>query len=159
MSMGFYFCFHFILFCMNFKFPYFPHTNSGYAPRYSSVEDPSYSIHGSLGYDPNLDNSVFEDQPQLGAPRAIFDEDERLQQQQPRERSPDKMNFGGSQRGWLCVVLRKFEYICIHLRISAYICVYLPTLAYICLHLRTFSYPCVHLRAFVFICKHLRISV
>ncbi len=155
------FIFVFILFCFawTLSFLIFPHPNSGYAPRYSSVEDPSYSIHGSLGYDPNLDNSVFEDQPQLGAPRAIFDEDERLQQQQPRERSPDKMNFGGSQRGWLCVVLRKFEYICIQLRISAYICVYLPTLAYICLHLRTFSYPCVHLRAFVFICKHLRISV
>jgi hypothetical protein len=62
------------------------------------VEDPTYSLHGSLGYDPNLDNSVFEDQPgqQVGAPRAIFDEDERQ-----REPSPDnKMNFGGQQRGW-----------------------------------------------------------
>ena len=93
-------------FCSNYVKLFFALSlNPGYAPRYSSVEDPTYSIHGSLGYDQNLDNSVFEDQPQLGAPRAIFDEDERLLQQQqqhlhqPRESSPDKMNFGGSQRG------------------------------------------------------------
>ena len=94
--------FHFVLFALHevLFILFFVAVYPGYAPRYSSVEDPTYSIHGSLGYDPNLDNSVFEDhQPQLGAPRAIFDEDERLQQQ--RESSPEKINFGGPQRGRL----------------------------------------------------------
>ena len=93
---------HVIIFLFCFVF-----FDSGYAPRYSSVEDPTYSLHGSLGYDPNLDNSVFEEQPQhqVGAPRAIFDEDERQ-----REPSPDnKMNFGGQQRGWLHFLLSSYS--------------------------------------------------
>jgi len=155
MSMAFIFVLFLFCFAWTLSFLIFPHPNSGYAPRYSSVEDPSYSIHGSLGYDPNLDNSVFEDQPQLGAPRAIFDEDERLQQQQPRERSPDKMNFGGSQRGWLCVVLRKFEYICLHLRISAYTCAHFHTLVCIYVHLCSSASICVYLCNFAYL-LHLR---
>lgn len=92
----FFACFSFFRFCFLFVFV------SGYVPRYSSVEDPTFSLHGSIGYDPNLDNSVFEDHPQqVGAPRAIFDEDERQ-----REPSPDnKMNFGGQQRGWFLITL------------------------------------------------------
>jgi hypothetical protein len=84
-------------------------SRSGYAPRYSSVEDPTFSLHGSLGFDPNLDNSVFEDQS--GAPRALFDEDERQ-----RDGSPEKLHFGGHQRGPFVTVAEtraaRFFFVC-----------------------------------------------
>lgn len=69
-------------------------SSTGYIPRYSSVDDPQFNLHGNLGYDPNLDNSVFEVAPPLvGAPRAIFDEDENQREPSPEHRM--------QQRGWL----------------------------------------------------------
>jgi hypothetical protein len=69
-------------------------SSAGYIPRYSSVDDPQFNLHGNLGYDPNLDNSVFEAAPPLvGAPRAIFDEDENQREPSPEHRI--------QQRGWL----------------------------------------------------------
>ncbi|XP_059090371.1 catenin delta-2-like isoform X2 [Tigriopus californicus] len=70
----------------------------GYSPhhRHSSLDDHPHSLQGSIGggYDPNLNNSVFEDTASIqgstnhtgypfGAPRAMFDDDESGQSEPP----------------------------------------------------------------------------
>jgi hypothetical protein len=77
------------------------HLLSGFRPRYGSVEhEPSLSH--SHGYDPNLDNSVFEDNNggAGGAPRAMFDEDQE-QQNEPPPMHRSKSALGAQSRGIL----------------------------------------------------------
>lgn len=83
----------------------------GYTPRHSSVDDQPGSLQGSIGagYDPNLNNSVFEDSGSMqggvayGAPRAIFDEDEAQNEPPPLMKKTSRSTLGSDSRG-LCSV-------------------------------------------------------
>eukprot|EP00095_Tigriopus_kingsejongensis_P008550 maker-scaffold989_size72935-snap-gene-0.8 protein:Tk08550 transcript:maker-scaffold989_size72935-snap-gene-0.8-mRNA-1 annotation:"catenin delta-2" len=90
---------------------------SGYMPhphRHSSLDDHPHSLQGSIGggYDPNLNNSVFEDTGSVhgsvnhtgypfGAPRAMFDDDESGQSEPPplMKRSGRPSTNSDSSRG------------------------------------------------------------
>ena len=73
---------------------------SGFRPRYGSVEH-EHEVGSS-----HLDNSVFEDaHSQMGhpvfedAPRAMFDEDQEQQNQEPPPMNRSKSSLGAQSRG------------------------------------------------------------
>ncbi len=53
--------------------------------------------YGSVGHESNLDNSVFED----AAPRAMFDEDQEQQHNEPPPMHRSKSSLGAQSRGTL----------------------------------------------------------
>ncbi len=92
------------------------------APRLSSTDDPNLGgmpPHLNQNYDPSLNNSVFEDPPPehmtpVGAPRAMFDEDqEAANEPPPLVKRTSRPSLGSDSRGSLfCFYFVLFCFYC-----------------------------------------------